>query len=165
MNNIFRATEQFLRTVREDLAKPHRFAFERVGFISIRAMATNNTLVLLADGYHPVLDNDYLNEPTVGAMMGQEAIRKALNIALFQPVGLFHVHMHNHRGRPKFSRTDLSEQFKFVPDFFKVRPNMPHGAIVLSYDQAIGQVWLSPKTVVSISEFNTIGSRTSHDKI
>jgi hypothetical protein len=55
-------------------------------------------LVLLAEGYHPVADDDYIDDPTVGAMMGQEAIRKALKVALLQPVGMFHVHVHEHRG-------------------------------------------------------------------
>ena len=165
MISIFRATDSFLHAVKQELDRPHPFAAERVGFISVRAMTTCNALVLLAEAYHPVADDDYVDEPTVGAMMGHEAIRKALNVALFQPVGMFHVHLHDHRGAPRFSRTDLHEQLKFVPDFFKVRPNMPHGAIVMSHNLATGRIWLTPETVVSISEFNTIGSRTSHDRI
>jgi hypothetical protein len=93
---IFRATDRFLHDVRRDLARPHHFAAERVGFISIRAASTSKSLILLAESYHPVADDDYIDDPTVGAMMGQEAIRKALNIALLQPVGMFHVHMHEH---------------------------------------------------------------------
>jgi|SRR5579872_2356570 len=163
MRTIFRSTDRFLGDVRQDLARPHTFAAERVGFISIRAANTQNTLVLLAEGYHPVADEDYLDDPAVGAMMGQEAIRKALNIALMQPVGMIHVHMHEHRGRPNFSTTDRREQLKFVPDFFKVRPQMPHGAIVLSHDMANGRLWLTPATNVGITEFNTIGPRMTID--
>jgi hypothetical protein len=160
---IFKATEGFLRDVRQDLARPHRFAAERVGFISIRAACTSESLVVLAEAYHPVADDDYIDDPTVGAMMDQEAIRKALNVALLQPVGMFHVHMHEHRGRPVFSRTDRREQLKFVPDFFKIRRQMPHGAIVLSQDRAMGRAWLDPDTVIDISEFNVIGSRMTID--
>jgi hypothetical protein len=159
MKMIFRATDRFLDAVRRNLARPHSFAAERVGFISIRAARTRGSLVLLAEYYHSVADADYVNDPAVGAMMGQEAIRKALNIALLQPVGMIHVHMHEHRGRPGFSSIDRREQLKFVPDFFKVRPQMPHGAIVLSHDRAIGRVWLGAETIVSISEFNTVGPR------
>jgi hypothetical protein len=118
---------------------------------------------LLAESYHPVADDDYIDDPTVGAMMGQEAIRKALNIALLQPVGMFHVHMHEHRGRPAYSPTDRREQLKFVPDFFKVRRQMPHGAIVLSYDRAIGRAWFDRNTVIDITEFNITGSRMTID--
>jgi len=156
---IFRATARFVKDVREDLERSHRFASERVGFISIKAASAPNRLLLIAERYHPVDDDDYLDDPSVGAMMGQEAIRKALNVALLQPVGMFHVHMHGHKGPPGFSRTDLTEQAHFVPDFFKVRKNRPHGAIVLSHDRATGRVWLNPDRVLDISEFNVVGWR------
>jgi hypothetical protein len=162
---IFKATDRFLRDVRRDLARPHHFAAERVGFISIRAASAGNRLILLAGGYHPVADDDYIDDPSVGAMMGQEAIRKALNVALLQPIGMFHVHMHEHEGRPAFSRMDRREQLKFVPDFFKVRRQMPHGAIVLSHDRAIGRVWLNPETVVAIPEFDTVGPHMMIDAV
>jgi hypothetical protein len=156
MKVILKATGSFLDDVRKDLSRPHRFAAERVGFISIRAASAKNSMVLIAQGYHPLADEDYVNDMSVGAMMGQEAIRKALNVALLGFSGMFHIHMHEHRGRPSFSRTDLREQLKFVPDFFKVRPQMPHGAVVLSHNLAAGRVWLGPETVAAISEFVTV---------
>jgi hypothetical protein len=147
--------------VRQDLERPHAFAAERVGFISIRAANAGANLLLLAHGYHPVDDDDYVNDPSVGAMMGQEAIRKALNIALLQPVGMIHVHMHGHKGVPGFSGIDLSEQLSFIPDFFKVRKGMPHGAMVLSHDKAAARIWLNPAAICDIHEFNIPGSRYS----
>jgi hypothetical protein len=165
MKAIFRATDRFLHDVRRDLTRPHPFAAERVGFISIRAASARHTLVLLPEAYHPVADDDYIDDPTVDAMMGQEAIRKALNVALLQPVGMVHVHMHEHRGRPGFSYVDRREQLQFVPDFFKVRPEMPHGAIVLSHDRAVGRVWLDPETIISISEFNTVGAHMTIETV
>jgi len=69
------------------------------------------------------------------------------------------VHQHLFPGRVWFSRTDLREQHRFVPDFFKVRPNMPHGAVVLGPQQAAGRVWLAPATIKSITEFNEVGTR------
>lgn len=163
MKAIFRATDNFLHDIRRDLARRHPFAAERVGFISIRAASARHTLVLLPEGYHPVADDDYIDDPTVGAMMAQEAIRKALDVALLQPVGMFHVHLHEHRGRPAFSHVDRREQLKFMPDFFKVRHEIPHGAIVLSHDRAIGRLWLDPETIVGISEFITVGPRLTID--
>src|SRR5437660_5723305 len=114
MRILFRATEHFLADVRSDLMRPHRFAHERVGFISVRAAQAQNHLVLLAQNYFPVADADYLPDPTVGAMMGPEALRKALEIALLNPVGMFHVHMHMLGRRLWFSPTDLSEQLRYV---------------------------------------------------
>ena len=157
MQILFRANQSFMCEVREDLMRPHEFAEERVGFIAVRVAQGLNIFVLLAESYHPVSDADYLRDPSVGAMLGSEAIRKALEIALFHPVGIIHVHMHFHSGEPRFSRTDLREQPKFVPDFFKVRRTMPHGALVLSEDAAYGRVWLSSDQIVEIAEFNTVG--------
>lgn len=158
MRSIFRASTRLLREVRGDLSRPHPFAAERLGFISVRAAYARSCLIIFAEGYHSLADEDYVDDPTVGAMMGQEAIRKALNVALLQPVGMFHVHMHEHEGHPAFSRTDLSEQPKFIPDFFKIRRDMPHGAIVLSHDRAAGRIWLGPASVSAITEFNIPGS-------
>lgn len=164
MRVLFKATTRFFDDVRRDLARSHRFALERVGFISTRAANTTDALIVIAQAYHPVGDADYLNDDSVGAMMGQEAIRKALNLALLQPLGMFHVHMHAHEGCPTFSRTDLREQTKFVPDFFKVRQEMPHGAIVLSNDRAVGRAWLGPSEATAISEFVMVGPKTNIDQ-
>lgn len=46
-----------------------------------------------------------------------------------------------------------------MPDFFKVRGEMPHGAIVLSHDRAIGRAWLDRETMIDITEFHITGSR------
>jgi hypothetical protein len=46
-----------------------------------------------------------------------------------------------------------------VPDFFKVRSTMPHGAIVLSPRSAAGRTWLAPDNVVPIDEFNIVGAK------
>lgn len=164
MKVIFKITDQLLGSIRDDLERPHRFAAERVGFISVRAVKTAANLIILAEGYHPVADEDYMDDMSVGAMMSQEAIRQALNVALLKPVGMFHVHMHSHHGRPGFSRTDLREQKKFVPDFFKVS-NLVHGAIVLSYDRQTGSVWVSPSKVLPIKEFNIVGPRLYNDMV
>jgi hypothetical protein len=118
--------------------------------------------VILAAAYHAVADDDYLNDPTVGAMMGPGAIRTAMQRAYnggTQDIGLFHVHMHEHRGLPSFSRVDLTESMKFVPDFFNAVPAMPHGAIVLSLDRAVGLCW--PKRgsgPVAIGRFASVGA-------
>lgn len=156
-------------SVRADLVRPHPFAKERVGFISVRAAASSRDLVLIAEDYHPVADGEYVPDPSVGAMMGQEALRKALEFALLKPVGMLHVHMHLFaHSRLWFSKIDLSEQLKFVPDFFKVQKEMPHGALVLSPKAAAGRVWLSADDIVPIAEFNIAGqqyrvTRAQHD--
>lgn len=169
MSILFRATEAFMAAVRRDLVRPHAFAHERIGFITVRAAAGHHQLVMLAEDYHPVVDEEYVRDPTVGARIGQEALRKALNLALLKSVGVIHVHMHLlPSDRLWFSRIDLAEMHNFMPDFFKVGPKMPHGAIVLSPLSAAGLAWTAPNLVQPMGEFNFIGSqikviRAAHD--
>ncbi len=160
MRVLFRITKCLLEEAREDLARPHNFAAERVGFFSCKAASVKpRGLIILAHRYHPVADTDYLDDKTVGAMMGPEAIRKALQFALGDEVGMFHVHMHDHPGQPNPSRTDLNETAKFVPDFWHVRPRMPHGAIIVSTNSLSGRCWYpSRPRPVAISEITIVGS-------
>ena len=138
----FKITAALLWTVRIDLRRPHPFAHERVGFISAGMSAASDDVLILARSYRPVLDEDYLRDSSVGAMMGPEAIRKAMQWAMQSGVALFHVHTHGGRGVPDFSSVDVRENAKFVPDFCKVAPQCVHGALVLSDTSAQGQVWL-----------------------
>tara|TARA_R110002124_G_scaffold153244_1_gene320211 strand:+ start:4026 stop:4529 length:504 start_codon:yes stop_codon:yes gene_type:complete len=154
----FKITRPLLSTIRADLIRPHPFAYERVGFISASLSAAANNLFVLARAYRPVLDEDYLRDPSVGAMMGPEAIRKALQWAMNDGVAMFHVHTHGGQGRPGFSGVDLREQAKYVPNFFQVAPQCPHGALVLSDNAAYGHIWLDEKSPYRIvGEFTEVG--------
>ena len=163
MRIVFRARDDLLARVRRDLARPHPFAHERIGFLVCRAARlTLGGIAILAAEYEPVADEDYLENPDVGAMIGSDAIRKALQRAYNGGAGdlsMFHVHMHGHRGRPGFSDVDTREYRRFVPDFFNVAPGMPHGAVVLSVDQAIGICWPSPeREPVHVARFAGVGA-------
>jgi hypothetical protein len=160
MRAVFRCTNQFLSTVERDLRRPHAHAAERVGFIAVRAAGLRDGLLLLAQDYYPVDDRDYVRDNSVGALIGAAGLRKALEIALLNPVGIFHVHAHEFAfgRRHWFSPTDLDEQDNFVPDFFKVNRKMPHGAIALGpHRTAVGRVWLAPTTTFPIAEFGYAG--------
>ncbi len=74
--------------IRIALRRPPRFAQERVGFISTGLSAAGEDLLVLARAYRSVRDEDYLHDPTVGAMMGPEAIRKALQWAMQSSDGI-----------------------------------------------------------------------------
>ncbi len=156
----FKITRVLLHRVQIDLERPHPFTAERVGFISCKVAAFQpNGILILAQALHSVEDDDYLRNSHVGAMMGPSAIRKALQVAYREPLAMFHVHMHNHYGEPWFSRTDLSEASNFVPDFWHVRPDLPHGAIVLSCDSMAGLCWLPGlQKPVRISEVSVVGA-------
>ena len=137
----FKITTALLTTIRTDLKRSHPFAYERVGFISAGLSVSRDEVLALARGYRPLNDDEYLADPSVGAMMGPEAIRGAMQWTMQDGVALFHVHTHGGSGIPRFSGIDLRENAKFVPDFFKVAPQCAHGAIVLSDTAAHGQIW------------------------
>jgi hypothetical protein len=160
MRVAFKITGTLLGDVYHDLRRPHPFAAERVGFLSCRIGALKpDGLVVLAHEYHTVADADYLPDDAVGAMMGPGAIRKSLQIALSREVCMFHLHIHEHCGRPRFSGVDLRETAKFVPDFWHVRPHMVHGAIVLSIDSIVGLCWHPQASApLPISDFSVVGA-------
>jgi hypothetical protein len=149
MTVLFRARGDLLSAVRHDLDRRHRFAAERVGFLTCRAARlAGDGLIILATGYHPVADGDYVEDYTVGAMMGPGALRMAMRLAYNtgqEDVSIFHIHAHTCDGHPGLSDVDLSESAKFVPDFFNVAPAMPHGIVVLSRDRAAGLCWRTPR--------------------
>jgi len=160
MRVLFKIMDRLLEQVRLDLLRPHAFAAERVGFLvcGVAKLAPSGT-VILAHSFRPVEDTDYVDDPTVGAMMGPGAIRKALEFALNNKVGMFHVHMHDHSGRTRFSLIDARESARFVPDFWNVRPGIPHGAAVLSRNSAFGMCWHPAVPVpIEIDEFVVVGS-------
>lgn len=129
--------------MQSDLSRPHAHASERVGFLTCGAASgPDGQLLVLEAAWHPVDDADYLVDHTVGAHIGPGAFRKILQLAYSKPVAILHVHRHDHLGLPWFSRVDLDSLHNFVPDFWNVRPELPHGALVLSLDAAAGLIWL-----------------------
>ena len=76
-----------------------------------------------------------------GAMIGSGAFRMALQTAWNKNIGMFHVHMHEHQGMPWFSNIDITEAHRYVPDFWNVKPRLPHGVLVLSQDSVAGLCW------------------------
>ncbi len=155
----FKITTGLLASIRADLGRPHPFAFERVSFILAAAAQSASGVLILAQEHHPVADEDYLPDSSVGAMMGPEAIRKAMEQAFMKKVCVFHVHSHGGHGIPRFSDIDVRESAKFVPDFLKVAPQMIHGSIVLSDDAAAGRWWISGNSEPEdVSAFVEVGA-------
>lgn len=160
MRTVMKFTQVLLDRIVNDLRRPHEFAYERVGFITCRyGRAASGTLLILAHAYHPVADENYIDDPGFGALIDGNALRNALQLALTFPVGLFHVHLHDFKGTPRPSKIDEVETDRFVPDFVNIRPSVPHGAVILSADSISGNVWTSryrgPK---SIAKFQIVGT-------
>ena len=159
MKILFKITSRLLGEVKANLERAHPFAAERVGFLLCRpGLLGEDGVVVLSHRLHNVADEDYVDDPSVGAMMGPDAIRKALQVAYNEQASMFHVHLHSHKGKPRFSRIDEKESAKFVPDFWNVRPDLPHGAIVFSDDSAYGKCWIpGQRSPEEISQFAFVG--------
>lgn len=148
---------RLLDDVRKDLHRPHAFAHERVGFFTAGAADLGDRLLLTIRGYTPVADEDYEIDRKVGAKIGSAAMRKAVQSAYRPAAALLHVHTHGGRGKPGFSRVDLTSADDFVPGFFETSPRMPHGLLVLSNDAAHGLLWLaSDRAPVAIDQLQRI---------
>lgn len=164
MNVTVRIPTALLTAIRRDLDRPHSHAWERVGFVAAAAVGSPQDLLLLVRGYQPVEDSDYVRTKNVGAEIGSEAFRKALQWAYRPKSALLHIHTHHGRGQPSFSHVDLRSGAKFVPSFFTTLPAMPHGMVVLSGDSADGLVWISEdRDPERISAFTQVGANYGRD--
>ena len=161
MSIYVKVTETLMSEMKADLARRHSFAYERVGFITAGAdFSLQGDLTLFCRRYFPVADEDYEPSHRVGAQIGSAAMRKAVEIAYNTRSALLHVHMHEGRGRPEFSRTDAESGFQFVPGFFNVQPKMPHGLVVLNESGARGLLWTSKNAnPFYVSDFLKVGAQ------
>lgn len=128
---------------REDLKRPHSFAAERVGFFSSkRNKMDGTTLLVFLIEYHPIPDDQYIDDPDSGARINGTAIREAVQRALDTGNGVFHVHEHPGRGIPQQSPMDREELPQLIPSFQAAAPNASHGVFLLSQDKFSGLVWM-----------------------
>lgn len=141
-----RMTGALYDRIHQDLARPHPFAAERVGFAFGRmgTLADEGRLVLLTR-YHSLPDDQYIEDETVGARIGSDALTWAMQAVYHgrpNREGIFHVHVHPRAGRTGMSRTDAREIPKLMPGFQSVGQMAAHGIIILSRDHGAGWVWL-----------------------
>jgi hypothetical protein len=134
MTPLLRMTRKLHGAMVKDLQRPHRFASERVGFLRSRSAPAN--LLSLAFAYTPVPDDRYVPKRGVGACIDEGAIREAMQTALNEASGCFHVHLHDHEGEPWFSGVDQETALALAPSLLAVSPHSIHGAVVLSRNSA-----------------------------
>ncbi len=145
-----------------DLARPHPFAAERVGFVFGRVglLANGGKLVLL-NRYHSIPDDQYVEDETVGARIGSDALTWAMQAVYYgRPAreGIFHIHVHPYKGKTGMSRVDSREIPRLIPGFQSVGREAVHGIIILSRDHGAGWVWLpGRKEPVTVGTISVIG--------
>lgn len=126
----------------QDLKRRHPFAAERIGFVTGRMGTLQNGRLILLTRYHAIPDNEYLEDHKVGARIGSEAITWAMQAAYHgrpNREGVFHVHLHGHRGQTGMSGTDNREIPPIVSGFRSVGREAAHGIVILSLNH--GSAW------------------------
>lgn len=137
MNLTLRIPQAVLSIARQDLARPHPFACERIGFFRCRPTGRPDLIVIT--GYDAVPDDQYVDDSNAGACIGRLAIQTAMQRILTHKVGQIHVHQHGHRGVPSPSSTDSANQPRLVTSFRNLNPQLPHGFLILSNTHAWGE--------------------------
>lgn len=139
---------RLLRTLYEqitaDLARLHPFAYERVGFLyTRRGTGVNGAPLVLAFDYIPVADQHYeiSDDLEVGASIGVGAVRTVMQHIYDVGCGAWHVHLHDHRGRPHLSTVDRRSLPPLIQAFDQAVPGQLHGALLLSRDYATATTW------------------------
>lgn len=163
MNVAIKMRGRLYDEIRCDLERPHPFAFERVGFTfgKIGTAADDGRLVLLTR-YHPIPDDHYIDDPTVGARIGPDAMTWAMQAVYHGRAtreGIFHIHMHGCAGETGMSRTDAREVPAMIPGFQSVGREAAHGIMILSLDH--GSAWVrlpGSKDLEPCSSVSVIGN-------
>lgn len=138
-----RIMSALLSEMQTHLRLAHPIAHERVGFLACRGGRTATGIALLPYCFLPVADGDYERDPTVGARISSEAIRKTMQYAYnHQADSILFVHEHVGRGKPSPSRTDTDCWNDLIPAFWNATRHLPHGGLILSEDSAFGLVWV-----------------------
>jgi len=146
-----------LRQARDDLVRQHPFAFERVGFIFARHASSSGQVLILANRYEAVPDEDYVPDESVGARIGAAIIRRMLQTVLNRQEGIFHVHMHDHPGTPGFGLVDKRELAQLIPPFCAVASKEHHGAVLLSRDRVICRAWSQGAAPIGVTRVSSVG--------
>ncbi len=151
MKTEIRITEVMINEIKDDLSRRHPFAWERIGFLFCRTALEGK--LLLSSFYQTLPDALYIPDSFVGTRYSGEAIRTARQRGLETGESIFHVHIHEGAGPPRFSRTDLESLKEMIPTMVSVVPEVPHGALLLNDDSVYGLIWRlnhQPKEIDSI---------------
>lgn len=96
--------------------------------------------IILLSRYLSVPDEDYVDDPRSGARIGEAAIRRAMQHVLDTGESVFHLHAHEHCGKPGFGRMDRAEIPRLVQGLRAVGPTLLHGMMLFSRDAAHAEV-------------------------
>jgi hypothetical protein len=143
MNVGIKITRELYAQVLDDLRRTHKYAYERVGFLMAKLGNRSGEHPLVHfTGYNAIPDDQYIDDPGSGARINSAAIRAAMQRVLDSRDGAFHVHLHDHPGKPGFGKMDREEIPRVVSGLRVAGPDAPHGMLLLSGNHGAAWVWL-----------------------
>jgi hypothetical protein len=127
-------------------------------------LADESTLIILTR-YQSIPDDQYVEDPSVGARIGNKALTWAMQALYFGRTtseGIFHIHMHQHKDETRMSWIDSRDTPKLIPGFQSVSNEAAHGIIILSLNHGSGWVWLpARKEPFTADTMSVIGAPVS----
>ncbi len=148
----------------QDLMRTHDFASERIGFLCTKTISLRSgECIVLAIDYLPVDDKNYIYDPMVGAKINSAAFRIAMQDCLDKNYGCFHVHLHDHFGKPFPSPVDKKSNPGIITSLGNVARQNVYGVMILSRDSFYTEIKTNSfKKAVSANAVSIVGSPFIH---
>lgn len=131
MQTIVKIPRRLFEQAKADLFRPHAFAMERVGFFSTRCTRTKSITLVHCIEYHSVEDAHYIQDDSVGACIGSDAILRAMSRSRRNSVGQVHVHWHGGSELPEPSPTDTKSLPHLAVSLRNANKAEAHGWMIL----------------------------------
>lgn len=157
MNPLIKIPRSLLGTAMSDLERPHPFAWERLGFLSCHQIASPLRPILLCHDYHPIPDDQYLEDYRCGARIGEAAIQAAMQRVLESGSSQIWIHTHGRRRSTAPSTTDCREGPNLVRCLSNVNRNLHHGWAVISDSEISGQICNPDGGLVNLHDLTVVG--------
>ena len=156
---ILRIPESLYHQIRADLIRPHEFAGERAGFCFARSKVLfKEEIIICLNDYKTIADEDYIDNPEVGAQFGERPINEAIGHGFEHRKSVFHVHMHEFSSSdPQFSWTDLEGLPPIAESCSRIIQDEVHGLLLLSRSNLNALVWLPNESTPVLVDQITVG--------
>jgi len=155
--SILRIPRSLYDSMYRDLHRPHPFAMERVGFFSTNTLKIGSEFTLIiVTAYHSVPDDQYINDPHVGAKISSSTIREAMQRILSTGHGCLHVHLHGFDPSPSY--TDLNSLPEVAKAFHNANPETASGYAIFSRVSFFCEISIGNKyTPFRVDQMNVVG--------
>jgi molybdopterin/thiamine biosynthesis adenylyltransferase len=156
---VLRIPKHFKDMMMADLKRTHLFAAERVGFFSTTSTSAGSSFdIITVTGYNSVPDEDYIDDPSVGAKINSNAIRSVMQRIISTGHGAIHVHLHEHTGKPSPSFTDLDSLPNLAKSFLNANPKTACGYLIMSKDNFFCSLYQAgTSNIIPVAQMTVVG--------